>query len=133
MLSDPDIDVYFDAQVTSARVASLMRAIEAGKHVYTEKPLAESLDDALALARAAQAHGITSGVVQDKLFLPGVIKLRALIRDGFFGRILSVRLEFGYWVFEGDGPAGAAAIVELPEGRWRRNRPRHVPALAVRA
>jgi predicted dehydrogenase len=105
VLSDPDIDVYFDTQVTSARVASLMRAIEAGKHVYTEKPVAESLDDALALARAAQAQGIISGVVQDKLFLPGVIKLRRLVRDGFFGRILSVRLEFGYWVFEGDGPA----------------------------
>jgi predicted dehydrogenase len=105
VLSDPDIDVYFDTQVTSARVASLTRAIEAGKHVYTEKPVAESLNDALALARAAQAHGITSGVVQDKLFLPGVIKLRRLVREGFFGRILSVRLEFGYWVFEGDGPA----------------------------
>jgi predicted dehydrogenase len=105
VLSDPDVDVYFDTQVTSARVASLMRAIEAGKHVYTEKPIAESLDDAVALARAAQARGITSGVVQDKLFLPGVIKLRRLVRDGFFGRVLSVRLEFGYWVFAGDGPA----------------------------
>jgi len=105
VLGDPDVDVYFDTQVTSARVASLMRAIEAGKHVYTEKPLAESLDDALALAQAAQARGIISGVVQDKLFLPGVIKLRRLVRDGFLGRILSVRLEFGYWVFEGDGPA----------------------------
>ena len=105
VLSDPDVDVYFDTQVTSARVSSLKRAIAAGKHIYTEKPVAESLDDALALAQGAQARGITSGVVQDKLFLPGVIKLRRLVRDGFFGRILSVRLEFGYWVFEGDGPA----------------------------
>jgi predicted dehydrogenase len=103
VLSDPGVDVYFDTQVTSARVGSLMRAIEAGKHVYTEKPVAESLDDALALARTARERGIVSGVVQDKLFLPGVIKLRRLVRDGFFGRVLSVRLEFGYWVFEGDG------------------------------
>jgi predicted dehydrogenase len=103
VLSDPAVDVYFDTQVTSARVDSLRRAIEAGKHVYTEKPIAESLDDALALARAAQDRGVISGVVQDKLFLPGVIKLRRLVRDGFFGRVLSVRLEFGYWVFEGDG------------------------------
>jgi predicted dehydrogenase len=103
VLSDPGVDVYFDTQVTSARVASLTRAIEAGKHVYTEKPVAESLDDALALARAARERGIVSGVVQDKLFLPGVIKLRRLVRDGFFGRVLSVRVEFGYWVFEGDG------------------------------
>jgi predicted dehydrogenase len=103
VLADPEVDVYFDAQVTSAREVSLLKAIEAGKHVYTEKPIAESLDAALRLAAAAQAKGITNGVVQDKLFLPGMIKLRRLIRDGFLGRILSVRLEFGYWVFDGDG------------------------------
>jgi predicted dehydrogenase len=103
VLADPEVDVYFDAQVTSAREVSLLKAIEAGKHVYTEKPIAESLDAARRLAAAAQAKGITNGVVQDKLFLPGMIKLRRLIRDGFLGRILSVRLEFGYWVFDGDG------------------------------
>jgi predicted dehydrogenase len=101
-LADPAVQVYFDAQVTSAREASVLRAIEAGKHVYTEKPVAGSVDGALRLARAAKAAGITHGVVQDKLFLPGVIKLRRLVRSGFFGRVLSVRLEFGYWVFEGD-------------------------------
>jgi predicted dehydrogenase len=105
VLADPAVEVYFDAQVTSAREVSLMKAIEAGKHVYTEKPIAGSLDGALRLARAAQAAGITHGVVQDKLFLPGVIKLRRLVREGFFGQVLSVRLEFGYWVFEGDGIA----------------------------
>ena len=103
VLADPEVDVYFDTQVTSAREASLMQAIEAGKHVYTEKPVAGSLAGALRLARAAQAAGITHGVVHDKLFLPGVIKLRRLVDSGFFGRVLSVRLEFGYWVFEGDG------------------------------
>ena len=102
VLSDPQVDVYFDAQVTSAREVSLASAISAGKHVYTEKPAAGSLDAALRLAHAARAAGITHGVVQDKLFLPGVIKLRKLIRSGFFGRILSVRLEFGYWVFNGE-------------------------------
>jgi len=103
VLADPEVEVYFDSQVTSAREASLMRAIEAGKHVYTEKPVASSLDGGLRLARAAQAAGIVHGVVHDKLFLPGVIKLRRLVSGGFFGRVLSVRLEFGYWVFEGDG------------------------------
>jgi predicted dehydrogenase len=102
VLSDPAVEVYFDTQVTSAREPSLAKAIAAGKHVYTEKPVAESLDGALRLAAAAREAGITHGVVQDKLFLPGVIKLRRLIREGFFGRVLSVRLEFGYWVFEGD-------------------------------
>jgi predicted dehydrogenase len=103
VLADPEVDVYFDAQVTSAREVSLLKAIEAGKHIYTEKPVAGSLEGALRLAAAAKAKGITNGVVQDKLFLPGMMKLRRLIRDGFFGRVLSVRLEFGYWVFDGDG------------------------------
>jgi predicted dehydrogenase len=102
VLADPEVEVYFDTQITSAREASLMRAIEAGKHVYTEKPVAGSLAGALGLARAARAAGVTHGVVHDKLFLPGVIKLRRLVEAGFFGRVLSVRLEFGYWVFEGD-------------------------------
>jgi predicted dehydrogenase len=101
-LGDPVVEVYFDSQVTSARQADLARAIEAGKAVYTEKPVAGSLDGAIQLARAARIAGVINGVVQDKLFLPGMIKLRRLIKDGFFGRVLSVRLEFGYWVFEGD-------------------------------
>src|ERR1700760_2126404 len=103
VLGDPAVEVYFDTQVTSARESALARAIAAGKHVYTEKPVAGSAAAAFALAEAARAAGITHGVVQDKLFLPGVIKLRRLLREGFFGRVLSVRVEFGYWVFEGDG------------------------------
>jgi len=117
VLSDPGIDVYFDAQVTTARESSLRKAIAAGKHVYTEKPVADSLDGAVQLARAAREAGITHGVVQDKLFLPGVIKLRRLIKDGFFGRVLSVRLEFGYWVFEGDGLAS-----QRPSWNYRNDR-----------
>jgi predicted dehydrogenase len=102
VLGDPAVDVYFDAQVTAAREPSLAKAIAAGKHVYTEKPVASSLAGALQLAAAAREAGIVHGVVQDKLFLPGMIKMRRLIRSGFFGRVLSARLEFGYWVFEGD-------------------------------
>jgi len=102
VLADPGVAMYFDTQATSVREASLLKAIAAGKHVYTEKPIAESLDGALRLTEAARQAGIVHGVVQDKLFLPGIVKLRRLIREGFFGRILSVRLEFGYWVFEGD-------------------------------
>ena len=102
MLADPSVEVYFDTQLTSLREASLLRAIAAGKHVYTEKPVASSLAGAVGLARAAREAGITHGVVHDKLFLPGMIKLRRLVEAGFFGRVLSVRLEFGYWVFEGD-------------------------------
>jgi predicted dehydrogenase len=102
VLGDPGIEVYFDTQVTSARQDAVARAIAAGKHVYCEKPVATTAEAALALAGAARDAGITHGVVQDKLFLPGMIKLRRLVDEGFFGRVLSVRLEFGYWVFEGD-------------------------------
>ncbi|MBB5895480.1 putative dehydrogenase [Kutzneria kofuensis] len=101
-LAEPDVEIYFDAQVTSARVEGVLAAIDAGKHIYCEKPTAESLEDALHLARTATAAGVKTGVVQDKLFLPGLRKLKRLVDGGFFGRILSVRGEFGYWVFEGD-------------------------------
>ncbi|WP_438822029.1 Gfo/Idh/MocA family protein [Actinocrinis puniceicyclus] len=101
-LADPAVEVYFDAQVTSARIKALNAAIAAGKHVYTEKPLAESLAEALDVAALADRAGVKGGVVQDKIFLPGLRKLRRLIEGGALGRVLSVRGEFGYWVFEGD-------------------------------
>ena len=101
-LADPLTEIYFDAQVTPAREKALRTAIAAGKHIYTEKPTAESLEGALDLARLAREAGVRNGVVQDKLFLPGLLKLKRLVDSGFFGRILSVRGEFGYWVFEGD-------------------------------
>ncbi|WP_371652802.1 MULTISPECIES: Gfo/Idh/MocA family protein [unclassified Streptomyces] len=102
VLADDTVEIYFDAQVTSARQESIARAIAAGKHVYTEKPTSTGLSGALELARLARDAGIKHGVVQDKLFLPGLLKLKRLVDGGFFGRILSVRGEFGYWVFEGD-------------------------------
>ena len=102
VLADPSVEVYFDAQVTSRRYAALTAAMKAGKHIYTEKPTAETLEEAVDLARLAVSSGVTAGVVHDKLYLPGLVKLRRLVDEGFFGRILSLRGEFGYWVFEGD-------------------------------
>ncbi|WP_165906222.1 Gfo/Idh/MocA family oxidoreductase [Streptomyces sp. Z26] len=102
VLADDSVDIYFDAQVTSARADALRKAISAGKHVYTEKPTDTGLKGALELAALARDAGIRHGVVQDKLFLPGLLKLKRLVDGGFFGKILSVRGEFGYWVFEGD-------------------------------
>ncbi|WP_406115193.1 Gfo/Idh/MocA family protein [Kitasatospora purpeofusca] len=101
-LAHPLAEIYFDAQLTQVREQSIRRAVAAGKHIYTEKPTAESLDAALELARLARDAGVRNGAVQDKLFLPGLLKLKRLVDSGFFGRILSVRGEFGYWVFEGD-------------------------------
>src|SRR5690606_17994925 len=101
-LAQSDVSVYFDALSTSLRAPAVKRAIAAGKHVYCEKPIAVDVETALDLARAAEAAGVKNGVVQDKLFLPGLLKLKRLLDSGFFGRVLSVRGEFGYWVFEGD-------------------------------
>jgi predicted dehydrogenase len=101
-LADAKDSIYFDATLTTTRADYVRRAIAAGKHVYCEKPLATTTTEALDLARLARARGVKNGVVQDKLFLPGVRKLKRLVDSGFFGRILSVRGEFGYWVFEGD-------------------------------
>jgi predicted dehydrogenase len=100
-LDDHPGAIYFDAQVTSQREEAILSAIKSGMSVYTEKPIAESLEGALRLADAARAAGVKNGVVHDKLYLPGLRKLKRLIDEGFFGRILSVRGEFGYWVFEG--------------------------------
>jgi predicted dehydrogenase len=101
-LARDDVEIYFDTQLTTLREKAVRQAIEARKHVYVEKPLAADSAAAEALARATDAAGVRHGVVQDKLFLPGLRKLKLLIDGGFFGRILSVRGEFGYWVFEGD-------------------------------
>ena len=101
-LDDPDDAVYFDSASTGMRPDLIRKAIAAGKHIYTEKPVAPTLADALDLYRRAEKAGIRHGVVQDKLWLPGLLKLKMLVDSGFFGRILSVRGEFGYWVFEGD-------------------------------
>ncbi|MBP1991967.1 Gfo/Idh/MocA family protein [Paenibacillus eucommiae] len=105
-LADPHNTIYFDSQSTLLRAESIRKAIAAGKHIYCEKPTAASLEESLELASLARASGIKNGVVQDKLFLPGLLKLKRLVDSGFFGRILSVRMEFGYWVFEGDWQPG---------------------------
>ncbi len=101
-LADPADELFFDAASTALRPALLRRAIDAGKHVYCEKPVSEGFEAALDIARHARAKGVKNGIVHDKLDLPGLVKLRRLRDSGFFGRILSVRGEFGYWVFEGD-------------------------------
>ncbi|WP_240414961.1 Gfo/Idh/MocA family protein [Paenibacillus periandrae] len=105
-LADPANQVYFDSQTTVHRAESIKKAIAAGKDIYCEKPTDTSLEGSLELARLAKQAGVKNGVVQDKLFLPGLLKLKRLIDSGFFGKILSVRMEFGYWVFEGDWQPG---------------------------
>jgi predicted dehydrogenase len=101
-LGNPENSIYFDAQSTLRRVDAVKRAVAAGKHVYCEKPTATTTEEAYDLYVTAHRAGVKHGVVQDKLWLPGLLKLKRLKEEGFFGRILSVRGEFGYWVFEGD-------------------------------
>lgn len=101
-LANPDDTLFFDAGTTQMRGSLLTKAIKAGKNVYCEKPISDNVEEAMVVARLAESAGIKHGVVQDKLFLPGLRKLAMLRDSGFFGKILSVRGEFGYWVFEGD-------------------------------
>ena len=101
-LADPHNIIYFDAQITGKRAEAIEKAVKAGKHIYCEKPIATNTKQAIELFLLCKEHNIKHGVVQDKLWLPGILKIKRLIQQGFFGRILSVRGEFGYWVFEGD-------------------------------
>jgi predicted dehydrogenase len=114
-LSDPYNTIYFDAQTTDRRVEAVKQAVSLGKHVYCEKPVAMTTDEALELYRIAEEAGVKHGVVQDKLWLPGLMKLKMLKDTGFFGDILSVRGEFGYWVFEGD-----AVPAQRPSWNYRK-------------
>ena len=115
-LADPYNTIYFDAQTTGRRADAVKKAIAAGKHVYCEKPTAVSTESAYELYEVAKKAGVKNGVVQDKLWLPGLVKLRTLIDSGFFGEILSVRGEFGYWVFEGKTPV----VPQRPSWNYRK-------------
>ena len=105
VLQDARYQVYFDALVTGLRVENVKKAVAAGKHIYCEKPTASDTPSALELFRICREAGVKHGVVQDKLWLPGIRKLKYMIDGGFLGRILSVRGNFGYWVFEGHSVA----------------------------
>ena len=118
-LKDKNDGVFFDAASTQLRPRLLKKAIAAGKHVYCEKPVATSLAQAIDLYRAAKKARVKHGVVQDKLWLPGLLKLQKLRDAGFFGRILSVRGEFGYWVFEGDRQKGQPQA-QRPSWNYRK-------------
>jgi len=102
VLADSSYELYFDATLTGLRAGNVSKAVAAGKHIYCEKPTALNVEDALRIYELARDAGVKHGVVQDKLWLPGIMKLKSLIDKGFFGRIFAVRGEFGYWVFEGD-------------------------------
>ncbi|HVK02787.1 MAG TPA: Gfo/Idh/MocA family oxidoreductase [Armatimonadaceae bacterium] len=115
-LADPANQVYFDAQLTQLRAPAVRKAIEAGKHIYCEKPSGTTTEEAYELYTLAKQKGVKQGVVQDKLFLPGLLKLKNLIDSGFFGEILSVRGEFGYWVFTGHD----AIPVQRPSWNYRK-------------
>lgn len=117
VLSDPAVDIVFDASSTQMRASIIRQAIQHGKAIYCEKPIAVDVAEALRLADECEAAGVPNGVVQDKLWLPGIRKLRMLRDQGFFGDILSIRGEFGYWVFAGDDPN---QTTQRPSWNYRR-------------
>jgi predicted dehydrogenase len=115
VLKNPGNRIYFDAQTTGIRADAVRKAVKAGKHIYCEKPVAKSTKTAMELYQLCKNAGLKNGVVQDKLWLPGIVKIKRLIEQGFFGRILSVRGEFGYWVFEGD-----TVVAQRPSWNYRK-------------
>jgi predicted dehydrogenase len=100
-LADQNDEIYFDALAPDIRGEQVRRAIDANKHVFTEKPLAMNLEEGLSLLRLAKSRGIKHAVVSDKLWTPGISKLRSLVESGFFGEILMVRIEGCHWAFQG--------------------------------
>jgi predicted dehydrogenase len=115
-LEKPDFPIFFDAAATKQRVSALTKAISAGKHVYSEKPVAPSVAEGLALLRAAQARGLKAGAVEDKLNLPGLQKILRLAQSGYFGRVTGFRLDFGWWVFD-----GAEQLSQRPSWNYQRS------------
>src|SRR5258708_26349370 len=113
-IKSPKNDIFFDTATTQMRPTLLEKAIAAGTHIYCEKPIATNLAEALQICKLAKAKGVKNGTVQDKLFLPGLQKIKLLRDSGFFGRIFAVRGEFGYWVFEGDWQEA-----QRPSGNYR--------------
>ena len=101
ILQDSSYQVFFDSASTKMRAENITKAIKYNKHIYCEKPSAEKFQEAYDLFLLAEKKFVRHGVVQDKLFLPGLIKLKKLIQQNFFGKILSVKIDFGYWVFTG--------------------------------
>jgi len=114
-MSNPNYSVFFDAAATGQRTRTLTRAIEAGKHIYSEKPVAPTVAEGLELLDLAKARGVKHGAVEDKLNLAGLRKLDYLVKQGFFGQILHFRLTFGWWVFVGD-------LVEGQRPSWNYKR-----------
>lgn len=116
-LANPDDEIFFDASGTLQRARFVEMAVQAGKHIYCEKPTAVETAEALRLAKLCEDAGVKNGVVQDKLWLPGIRKFKVLRDQGYFGRILSVRGEFGYWVFTGEHPDQPA---QRPSWNYRK-------------
>lgn len=114
-LADPEYPIFFDAAATHLRLPTLHRAIEAGKHIYTEKPVAPSVEEGRALVKAAEARGLKHAAVEDKVYLPGMQKLAHLNKLGFFGRVTGFRLEFGWWVFD-----GLDAVPQRPSWNYKK-------------
>jgi predicted dehydrogenase len=113
-LAGPDA-IFMDCAATGDRPTRVRQAIAAGKHIHIEKPTAPTVEEAMELARLAHKAGVKHGVVQDKLFLPGFAKLLFVKNAGYFGRILSIKIDAGSWIFDGKGP-----VCQRPSWNYKR-------------
>jgi predicted dehydrogenase len=127
-----DFPIFFDAAATEQRVATLSKAIAAGKHIYSEKPVAPTVVEGVKLLRAAKARGLKTGAVEDKIYLPGLQKLKGLAANNFFGRVTGFQLEFGWWVFDGNERPSQRPSWNYKRNTGGRSHAGYVPALALR-
>jgi predicted dehydrogenase len=88
LLADPEIQIVLNLTVPNAHAEVSRAIISAGKHVYSEKPLATSLTDALALVEKAAACGVRIGCAPDTFLGGGHQAARCLIDAGQIGRVI---------------------------------------------
>jgi predicted dehydrogenase len=98
LIDAPDVSVVDNCLSNHLHFEPLMRAINSGKHVFSEKPLTIELGEAVQLLEAARAAGVQHGVIQNMRFNPGPRRAGGLIEQGLVGRVFSANVLFGYMV-----------------------------------
>jgi predicted dehydrogenase len=105
LLASDDVDIVLNLTIPEAHAEVSLRALEAGKHVYSEKPLAITVADGVAVVAAAKTKGLRAGAAPDTVLGAGVQEARALIDVGEIGKPL----------------AGLAAVMSHGMEHWHPN------------
>lgn len=116
VLADPAIQAVILCTPHTLHFRQIMRCVEAGKHVFCEKPLCLTRSDAEAAVAASTSAGLVLGVGHERRFEPPIRALRQLVSDGALGRIVQIEANFNQDKF-----------LSLPKDNWRLS-PEEAPA-----